>query len=83
MDIHMTPVTSSQIKAIGYDAASQTLAVEFNSGLYHYYGVPAETHENLMKAESKNAYVQRVIKKAGYAYTRIEKDVSTEGADEE
>lgn len=73
MDIHMTPVTSSQIKAIGYDAASKTLAIEFNSGLYHYSGVPAEKFDELMAAESKNAYVQRVIKKEGYAYKRIEK----------
>lgn len=79
MEIVMTAVTSSQIRAIGYDAASQTLAVQFNSGLYHYDGVPAETHANLMKAASKNAYVQSVIK-GKFPYKRIEEKKEGEPA---
>ena len=34
-------VTSSNVKAIGYDDRTQTLEVEFLNGrVYQYYGVP-------------------------------------------
>ena len=44
------PVTSSTIAAIGSDAKSQTLEVEFLSGfLYQYFDVPQRMHEALMQ----------------------------------
>lgn len=47
----MKPVTSSNIKAVGYHAPSKRLSVEFRgSGTYHYDDVPPETHEALMGA---------------------------------
>lgn len=40
MHMHMHSVTSSQIKEVGFDKESGTLAVRFNTGgLYHYKGV--------------------------------------------
>jgi len=49
----MTPVQSSTIKAIGYDPASKTMAIEFNhGGLYQYADVPPETHKAFMEAKS-------------------------------
>lgn len=37
MIIPRLPVTSSQIKSIGHDDATNTLAIEFiNGGVYHY-----------------------------------------------
>lgn len=38
----MKPVTSSQIQGIGYDEASQTMAITFikNQKEYHYFSVP-------------------------------------------
>ena len=33
-----TPVVSSNINSIGYDASSSVLEVEFRSGLYQYFG---------------------------------------------
>ena len=52
-NIALSPVKSSQIESIGYDVASKTLAVKFNSGgIYHYAGVNAADYENLQKAKS-------------------------------
>jgi hypothetical protein len=54
---------SSQIGAVGYDAESLTLAVQFRHGvgaIYHYRGIPqtgvAPSHEGLMVAESMGVY---------------------------
>ena len=43
--IALTPVKSSQVKAIGHDPATNTLAVQFAHGagsIYHYPDVTAE-----------------------------------------
>ena len=51
--MEMKPVKSSNIEAIGYDPATQTLAVKFrHGGVYHYEGVPASAHEALVNAKS-------------------------------
>ncbi|MBY5286883.1 KTSC domain-containing protein [Pseudomonas aeruginosa] len=58
-----TPVTSSNISSIGYDADSQVLEIEFNSGaVYEYSGVPAGEHAGLMNADSKGTYFNANIK---------------------
>lgn len=56
-------VSSSNVKSIGYDAASSTLEVEFNSGgVYQYYGVPESVYSALMHASSKGSYINDHIK---------------------
>jgi hypothetical protein len=63
--IPLTPVESSQINAIGYDAATHTLAVRFNGGkgtVYHYQGVSAETHEAFLAADSVGRFFGAHIK---------------------
>ena len=53
--IPMTGVESSQVKAVGYDPQTKTLAVTFTRGagaVYHYPGVSPELHQQFMKAES-------------------------------
>jgi len=61
MSATMIPVTSSAIRAIGYDG--YTLTVEFhNSGVYDHPGVPYEVYEGLMAASSKGAYYNRYIR---------------------
>ncbi len=53
--IALEPVKSSQVKAIGYDAATQTLAVTFARGagaIYHYPNVKPETYEAFRQAGS-------------------------------
>ena len=59
------PVNSSNLAAIGYDEASETLEVEFrNTGLYAYYNVPPFMHERLMAAPSVGAFFNTEIKHA-------------------
>lgn len=63
--IPMVPVGSSQVKAIGYDAATKTLAVTFAHGLgsiYHYPDVEPETHAAFVGAESIGSYFGKHIK---------------------
>ncbi len=56
-------VTSSMVRSIGYEEASQTLEVEFNSGLiYQYYNVPRIIHEQLLAAESMGKFINFQIK---------------------
>jgi len=51
--MNMRPVKSSNIKSLGYDPSTNTLAVEFsNGGRYHYADVSAEEFERFEKAES-------------------------------
>jgi hypothetical protein len=58
-----TPVSSSNIKAIGYDPESQLLEVEFNQGaVYEYRLVPAAVHQALMSAGSIGQYFAANIK---------------------
>ncbi|GFE59620.1 KTSC domain-containing protein [Geobacter sp. AOG2] len=57
------PVTSSNIRAIGYDPDSQTLEIEFNHGsVYQYTGVPEHEYESMMNADSKGQYLNANIK---------------------
>jgi len=65
------PVGSSNITAIGYEEAAQTLEVEFTNGsIYQYYNVEAATHEQLMLAPSKGQFLNTYIKNA-YPFARI------------
>ncbi len=51
------PVTSSNLRAVGYDVRHQIPEIEFNGGsVYHYFDVPEEIHDALMNAASKGAY---------------------------
>ena len=66
-----TPVTSTNIRAIGYDADSQTLEIEFNKGpVYQYSGVPPGEHEGLMAADSKGTYFNTNIKNR-YSFVKL------------
>lgn len=57
------PVTSSNIKSIGYDSAGKLLEVEFmNGGVYVYKDVPPEEHQALMAAKSVGAHLASKIK---------------------
>lgn len=72
--IQRVPVRSSNIKAIGYDAASKALSVEFlNGGVYRYSDVPAEKHAELMAADSCGAYLSAHIK-GKYPHQKEEAD---------
>lgn len=57
------PVESSNLRSIGYDAASQTFEVEFkNHAIYQYYNVPEQIWMELEAAPSKGKYYSSQIK---------------------
>ncbi len=71
MTIELNPVTSSQISAIGWDEATQTLAIQFKPGfktpnvpgsIYHYENVSKEDYAAFSAAESTGKYFYRHIK---------------------
>jgi len=64
-------VTSSNLRAVGYDSWSQTLEIEFRSGgAYAYYGVPPWVHGELMMASSHGRYFHSHIL-GKYEYRRL------------
>lgn len=70
--MNRTPVSSSNLRAIGYNSETQTLEVEFlGGGLYSYSGVPASVHAALMSASSHGSYFDAKIKKAGYPFKKL------------
>lgn len=60
--IAITPCESSQITGFGYDAASQTLAIQFPGrgvtpgSVYHYAAVPPTVFAEFQAAESKGKF---------------------------
>jgi hypothetical protein len=65
--IPLTPVTSSQIHAIGHDPATNTLRIQFKGkegpgSQYDYPGVTAEKHAEMLKAESIGKFFGAHIK---------------------
>lgn len=63
--IPMAPVTSNQVAAIGYDPATETLAVTFTRGagaIYHYHGVSPELHAKFLGAGSIGSFFGQHIK---------------------
>ena len=63
MEITMLPVASTNIGAIGYDEASQTLAIRFHSGgTYAYDGVMPDVWQRFQAAESKGKFFHQHIK---------------------
>ena len=66
------PVSSSDLKSVGYDEASSTLEVEFlHGGIYEYSNVPESRYSGLMSAPSKGSYFNEYIKKGGYACRKV------------
>lgn len=64
MTIQTKPVTSSQIKEIGWDEASETVAILFHSGgLYHYRGFTKEKWMAFATAESIGSHFYKHIKR--------------------
>jgi hypothetical protein len=59
----MQPVTSGCFAAVGYDPASQTMRLQFQSGAQHdYYGVAPEDHEALIGAPSLGRHFHQHIR---------------------
>lgn len=57
------PVKSSNISAVGYDEATQTLGVKFVSGgEHHYEKVPKSLHDDLVASKSVGGHFHRNIR---------------------
>lgn len=73
--IDLQPCESSQITAFGYDATTQTLAIQFPGrgvkpgDIYHYADVPAHVFEDMKAAESKGKFFGSAIR-GRYAYEK-------------
>ena len=69
-NIPMTPVSSSQVKAIGYDPMTKTLACQFAHGpghLYVYPNVEPKIHADFMSSKSIGKYFGQHIKALPFA----------------
>lgn len=66
---------SSQVKAIGFDPATGTLSVEYNTGgIYHSTGFTKDDWAALQKAPSKGSHLAKHVKgNAKYKTTHINK----------
>lgn len=69
-----TPIQSSQIASIGYDAATKEMHIEFRGGkVYTYPGVEPGDHAALMGAESVGKHFGSAIRPK-YKGTLLPKD---------
>lgn len=63
VNIKRTPVASSTIASVGYDAEKQILEIELQHGaIYQYFNVPEEVYNGLMNAGSIGSYFMNEIK---------------------
>jgi hypothetical protein len=73
-EMQRQPVNSSDIAAIGYDAASETLEIEFRAtGAYRYFSVPKNVHEELARTPSPGKFFLQHIK-GKYAWEKVGRD---------
>ena len=65
------PVSSSNIRSVGYEVETQKLELEFHGGGgYRYSGVPEAIYQGLMRAASKGSYFHQNIKDR-YPFIRV------------
>ena len=68
--MEMTPLHSSNIRAVGYDPETHIFIVEFhNGGRYSAQDVPQRLYEGLVAAESPGGYFARMLRNA-YTFAR-------------
>jgi len=65
------PVSSSNLRSVGYDTSTWTLEIEFRKGrVYQYYDVPEDIYNQLVTASSKGTFHHRYIKNR-YRYLKM------------
>ena len=71
MSIRRNPVSSTNVRSIGYDERSQTLEVEFQSGsVYRYFNVPKTIVDAFLAAPSKGQFLSSQIRNR-FPYARV------------
>lgn len=69
--MHREPISSSNIRSIGYDRQSATLEVEFISGdIYQYFDVPEHLYQQFLHASSHGQFLNDNIRYS-YRYQKI------------
>jgi len=70
--MNRTPVTSSNIRSIGYDPQSSILEIEFTSGdIYQYFDVPESIYQGLLRAVSPGRFLNINVVRYGYRYKKV------------
>lgn len=72
--MNMIEVTSSQIRTMGHDEATETMRVEFHNGSsYLYSPVPAALFKEIVESESVGkAFNEKIKKKPDtYPYVKV------------
>ncbi len=65
-------VDSTALRAVSYNADSQILEIEFQSGeVYRYFEVPAEVYWELIEAESRGRYFVQALRN-NYPFVRLD-----------
>lgn len=62
MTVEMKPVSSSNIKAIGYDPATKEMHIDFGESKYAYDNVPPSAHAAILAAGSVGKHFHANIK---------------------
>ena len=66
-----TPVSSSNLASVGYEATSMLLEIEFLSGsVYQFFDVPQSEFQQLMQATSHGTYFTANIRNR-YRYIKL------------
>jgi hypothetical protein len=61
--MEMIPVISSAIRAVGYDASTRRMKIQFEQGeAYDFCDVPEHVFRGLLAASSKGAYYNEHIR---------------------
>lgn len=67
------PVSSSNLKSVGYDPKTKTLEVEFvGGGVHTYHDVPPGHHADLMKAKSPGSHFHKHIRAGKFKSSKVE-----------
>lgn len=65
------PVSSNNIRSVGYGPESHILEIEFHSGgVYQYLNVPESVYNGFIHASSHGSYFHRYIKNS-YRWIKI------------
>ncbi len=69
-ELKRSPVTSSAIVSVGYDAAVRTLEIEFEGGaVYDYFDVPEAVWRRFADSDSKGGFFAAEIRER-YRFAR-------------
>ncbi len=72
--MELIPLSSTNLRAIGYDPDTMTMQIQFNNGsLYSYANIEPQTYEDMMASGNPGEYFATIIKpqRVRYAYTRV------------